>query len=65
VAPVAHVDADCLGQARRLFEPRLDVAPLPGTDFRQGDDGGSAAGDIGFFAIEDAQLPRSAGCSSP
>jgi hypothetical protein len=35
VPPLAHLDADRLGQARRLVEPRLDVAPAALPDLRQ------------------------------
>jgi hypothetical protein len=61
---LADLDPDRLGQPSGLVEASLDIAPIARSDFRKGDDRRCAAGDVRCFAVEDAQLPRSAAGSS-
>jgi hypothetical protein len=64
MAPIAHIDADSLGEARRLVQPRLDVAPAALPDLRQRNDRGRPACDVRLVAVENAQLPDSPDFSS-
>jgi hypothetical protein len=62
VPPLAHIDPDGLGEARRLIEPRLDITAGALPNLGQRNDRGSAPRDIGFIAVENAQEGSSA-CS--
>ena len=66
---LGDVDADRLGEAGSLVEPRLGVAPcLAATalaEIREGDDGtGTAAEIVVRFAVEDAQAADSSSSAS-